>query len=342
MTTAKLAEAVQVDAKTVERWIVAGRVPYRKHRYTVAAFFGVDESYIWPDALDQDQVAAASESEIVAVYPYRWAVPRDAWGHLFGHAEQEIGMLVYSCISSPKTRRPPRVRRRAERCAGPDPARRSGQPACGRARTSEGIDEAMPAKVRSAIAMFRPLQAVENVEIRLHGTILYNSIFRGDDQLFVNTHIYGTMANNAPFFHLRKIAGGAMASTTWRALSASGTERHRTREREPGRRIDYYDDPRRRRPTALSPPSTSSWSTMLARSCMIRRSDNDNWAVPGGAIDLGESVAQAAVRETHEESGIECEITGIVGIYTDPKHVILYTSNGLDFRSFTLSRSALG
>ena len=40
---------------------------------------------------------AASESEIVAVYPHRWAVPRDAWGHLFGQAEQEIGILVYSC-----------------------------------------------------------------------------------------------------------------------------------------------------------------------------------------------------------------------------------------------------
>jgi transcriptional regulator with XRE-family HTH domain len=97
LTTAKLAEAVQVDAKTVERWIVAGRVPYRKHRYDVAAFFGVDESYIWPDALDNDQILSASESEIVAVYPYRRAVPRDAWGHLFGQAEREIGILAYSC-----------------------------------------------------------------------------------------------------------------------------------------------------------------------------------------------------------------------------------------------------
>jgi hypothetical protein len=51
------------------------------------------------------------------------------------------------------------------------------------------------------------------VEIRLHSTILYNSIYRADDQLLVNTHIYGTMANNAPVFHLRKIAGGDMAST---------------------------------------------------------------------------------------------------------------------------------
>jgi transcriptional regulator with XRE-family HTH domain len=71
VTPARLAEAVQVDPKTIERWIIAGRVPYRRHRYAVAAFFGVDESYIWPDALDRDQVAAASESEIVAVYPHR-------------------------------------------------------------------------------------------------------------------------------------------------------------------------------------------------------------------------------------------------------------------------------
>ena len=69
---------------------------------------------------------------------------------------------------------------------------------------------------------------------------------------------------------------------------------------------------------------------------LIRRSDNDNWAVPGGAIDLGESMVQAAVRETREETGIDCEITGLVGIYTDPKHVILYTSNGEARQEFSI------
>ena len=96
VTPAKLSEAVQVDPKTIERWIVAGRVPYRRHRYSVAAFFGVDESYIWPGALDQEQVAAAAQSEIVAVYPHRWAVPRETWEHFFAKAEQDIGALVYS------------------------------------------------------------------------------------------------------------------------------------------------------------------------------------------------------------------------------------------------------
>jgi hypothetical protein len=214
VTTAKLAEAVQVDAKTVERWIVAGRVPYRKHRYNVAAFFGVDESYIWPDALDHDQVTAASESEIVAVYPYRRAVPRDAWGHLFRKAEQEIGILAYSCyflaedaglrqIIGERAKAGTRVR---ILLGDPD------SPFVLERGRSEGIGDTMPDKVRSAIAMFRTLESVPNVEIRLHGTILYNSIFRGDDQLFVNTHIYGVMANNAPFFHLHKIPGGAIAA----------------------------------------------------------------------------------------------------------------------------------
>ena len=213
LTTAKLAEAVQVDAKTVERWIVAGRVPYRKHRYDVAAFFGVDESFIWPDALDHEQVLSASESEIVAVYPYRRAVPRDAWGHLFGQAEREIGILAYSCyflaedagvrqLLAEKAESGVRVRILLGDPESPLVLER-GQ--------SEGIGDTMPAKVRSAITMFQSLQSVPNVEIRLHGTILYNSIYRGDDQVFVNTHIYGVMANNAPFFHLRKIPGGAMA-----------------------------------------------------------------------------------------------------------------------------------
>ena len=61
---------------------------------------------------------------------------------------------------------------------------------------------------------------------------------------------------------------------------------------------------------------------------LIERSDNGNWALPGGAIDLGESMSQAGVRETKEETGIDCEILDVLGIYTDPKHIILYTSNG--------------
>jgi ADP-ribose pyrophosphatase YjhB (NUDIX family) len=73
---------------------------------------------------------------------------------------------------------------------------------------------------------------------------------------------------------------------------------------------------------------------------LIKRSDNDNWAIPGGAIDLGESLTHAAIRETKEESGIDCEITGLVGIYSDPKHIILYTSNGEARQEFSIVLTA--
>jgi transcriptional regulator with XRE-family HTH domain len=214
-TIDKLADAIEVHAKTVERWITTGRIPYRNHRFAVAAFFGVDESYIWPDALGRDEVAAVSQSEVVTVWPHRWAVPRDTWGHFFSQAQREIGALVYSGMFMAEDIGVHRLfadRARAGvrvRLLLGDPDSRN----VAERGAAEGIDEAMAAKVRSSIVLFGRLLAEPGVELRLHGTVLYNSIYRADDQLLVNTHIYGVMANNAPVFHLRKIPGGEMAST---------------------------------------------------------------------------------------------------------------------------------
>lgn len=102
------------------------------------------------------------------------------------------------------------------------------------------------------------------------------------------------------------------------------------------RRIDFYDDPEAPAANSLVPSVNVVVTNGDGDVLLIRRSDNQNWAVPGGAIDLGESMVQAAVRETLEETGVECEITGLVGIYTDPKHVILYTSNGEVRQEFSI------
>ncbi|MET8008279.1 helix-turn-helix domain-containing protein [Nonomuraea glycinis] len=80
VSIADLAEAIEVDPKTVERWVTKGREPYRKHRFATASYLGVDEAYLWPDALSPEQVTSASQSEIIAIYPHRWGVPRDIWG----------------------------------------------------------------------------------------------------------------------------------------------------------------------------------------------------------------------------------------------------------------------
>jgi ADP-ribose pyrophosphatase YjhB (NUDIX family) len=95
-----------------------------------------------------------------------------------------------------------------------------------------------------------------------------------------------------------------------------------------GRRIDYLDDPEAPQANSLVPSVNVGVINEQGELLLIGRTDNDNWAMPGGAMDIGETIANAGVRETREETGIECEITRLVGVYTNPRHVMLYTSNG--------------
>ena len=214
ITPALLGEELGVDHKTVERWI-AGRIPYRKFRFAVAARLKVDEAYLWPGALSKEQVAAASESEILAVYPHRSQVPRDTWEQLFDEAEREIGVLVYSGlflaedpvvqkILAGKARSGVRVRILLGDPESAQVAERG---------SDEGVDDAIAAKIRNALVLYRGLRGAEGAEFRFHRTILYNSIYRADDQLLVNTHVYGVPAASAPVWHLRKVAGGEIAAT---------------------------------------------------------------------------------------------------------------------------------
>ena len=106
------------------------------------------------------------------------------------------------------------------------------------------------------------------------------------------------------------------------------------------RRIDFYHDPDAPPTTSIVPSANVAVTNEAGELLLVRRSDSDNWALPGGAVDLGESLAQAAVRETREESGIDCEITGLTGIYSDPAHVLLYTSNGEVRQEFSIVLTA--
>ena len=103
-----------------------------------------------------------------------------------------------------------------------------------------------------------------------------------------------------------------------------------------GQRIDFYDDPGGPAANSLVPSANVVVVNDAGELLLIHRTDNDNWALPGGAMDLGESIVDTAVRETQEETGIVCVVTGLVGIYTDPKHVILYTSDGEARQEFSV------
>jgi ADP-ribose pyrophosphatase YjhB (NUDIX family) len=106
------------------------------------------------------------------------------------------------------------------------------------------------------------------------------------------------------------------------------------------RRIDFFDDPAAPPANSVVPSANVVVVNESGSLLLIRRTDNDNWALPGGAMDPGESMTDCAVRETLEETGIHVEVTGLVGIYTDPRHVILYTSNGEARQEFSIVYTA--
>lgn len=106
------------------------------------------------------------------------------------------------------------------------------------------------------------------------------------------------------------------------------------------RRIDFLDDPQAPPANSVVPSANVVVLNDAGEFLLIRRTDNDNWALPGGAMDPGESMTQTAVREVEEETGILCEVTGLVGVYTNPRHVILYTSNNEVRQEFSLVYTA--
>ncbi len=89
-------------------------------------------------------------------------------------------------------------------------------------------------------------------------------------------------------------------------------------------RTDYYNDPDAPKANSIVPSVTAIVTNERDEILLIHKTDNDRWALPGGAMDIGERMAEAVVREVKEETGIDVHVTGIVGVYTDPGHVMAY------------------
>ena len=51
-----------------------------------------------------------------------------------------------------------------------------------------------------------------------------------------------------------------------------------------------------------------------------KRSDNSFWGLPGGGVDVGESIEQTIVREVLEETGLQVRVKRLVGLYSDPAY----------------------
>ncbi|TCO61869.1 DUF5919 domain-containing protein [Actinocrispum wychmicini] len=216
LAPADVAAKIGVDYKTVERWITKGRTPYAKHRHTISALVHESENYLWPDAIAPERVAEIAESEVVKIYPHRHALPREVWDTLLHNANDHIEILVYSGLFM--TEDPKMIRRlRGKAMAGARIRILLGEPDSDEVE-KRGNDEnigtgTMGAKVRNALAFFKAINGESGIEVRCHSTILYNSIYRFDQDMLVNTHVYGFMAAHAPVIHLRQLSSGSLFET---------------------------------------------------------------------------------------------------------------------------------
>ena len=57
---------------------------------------------------------------------------------------------------------------------------------------------------------------------------------------------------------------------------------------------------------------------------LTRRADNGQWCLPGGAVESGESVAEACEREVFEETGLHVRVKRLVGVYSHPDQLVIY------------------
>ncbi|MGN5390147.1 NUDIX domain-containing protein [Streptomyces sp. JL7001] len=90
------------------------------------------------------------------------------------------------------------------------------------------------------------------------------------------------------------------------------------------RRTDYFNDPDAPKANSIVPAVTAFVVNDNGEVLLERRSDNGRWGMPGGVQEVGENIAGTVVREVLEETGIHVEVVGLVGIFTDPGHVIAF------------------
>ncbi len=89
-------------------------------------------------------------------------------------------------------------------------------------------------------------------------------------------------------------------------------------------RVDYFNDPQAPPANNVVPSVTAIVTDAEGRLLLVHKTDNDLWALPGGGHDAGESISDTVVREVKEETGLDVEVTGVVGLYTNPRHVMAY------------------
>ncbi len=202
LTPAGLAGSVQVDVKSVMRWITEGRVPYPVTRVKVANLLDQTETFLWPALLEDDTAGAAVVAEIERVWPTRSTISSQTWHDLFTGATRHLDILVYAGAFLIETLDLADVLAwkastgTCVRVLVADP-----QSPAVRLRAAELSLDWLPSRCGSTLRHLRP---VPGITVRPHHAVAYASLFRFDDILLANTHAAGVWACHSPVLQLRR------------------------------------------------------------------------------------------------------------------------------------------
>ncbi len=216
-STDEIAARLLVDRKTVERWL-SGRTPHSRHREALARDLDVRATYLWPDHRPTEHEAGPDRGrrDVVAIYENRANVPDDLWRDLADSAQEHVDVLVYAGLFLPELDPGLVSGLKTKAQEGCTVRIALGDPDCPAVQLrgqEEGIDDGMSARVRMAQLHYRPLQSTPGVSLRHHRTTLYNSIYRFDDDMLVNTHAWGSQAFASPVLHLRRADAAGLFET---------------------------------------------------------------------------------------------------------------------------------
>jgi transcriptional regulator with XRE-family HTH domain len=214
-TCETLAERSGVDPKSVERWVSQGRTPRRATAARAAEALREDVFALWP-RMRQARAARGMSPELVALYAQRADLPVSAYVDLFSEAREQLDVLVYAAVFLHEAY--PRLNdllreRAAAGCAVRIALGDADSENVRQRGTEERFGHGIESRCRLAAMHYRPLRGVPGIEVRTHGTTLYNSLYRADDQMFVNAHVWGVNAYGAPVWHLRRTESGGLFDT---------------------------------------------------------------------------------------------------------------------------------
>jgi hypothetical protein len=206
-----LAGLVGVDVKSVARWITEDRVPHPVTRVRVARALNQQDTYLWPSILGLDDERHHGDTELDRIWPMRSAVSTEVWHSLFNQAARQLDILVYAgafLIESLDFADILKVRS----SVGTQVRVLIGDPDSDAVRLRAVEEEAcwLPERCRTTQRDLLEVRCAPTVAVKLHGTTLYASLFRFDDAMMVNTHVYGAPGYESPVQRIRRRSTGGM------------------------------------------------------------------------------------------------------------------------------------